>query len=344
MAQTIQLRRGTAAQWAAANPTLAAGEMGLMTDIQAFKIGDGSTPWNSLSGPAQPSGVAYIDAGVTSETVDMPAPAGGQLRVYAKRIANRSMLRFIGTSGLDTAVQPILARNKIGMFCPPGNATTATTMGAYTAPTATGTATARNVSTANLFTRMRRLGYVSAATAGSLAGARVAAAQMTVGGSVGTGFFKVTRFGVSDAAVVTAARMFVGVSASTAAPTNVEPATLVNCIGVGCGAADANLRLFYGGSVAQTPIDLGADFPATTTNTDVYELALFAPPDTADVHWQVKRLNTGDVAAGTLANSGGVALPSTTTLLTYLQAWRSNNATAAAVGLDIMSDYIETDY
>lgn len=344
MAQTIQLRRGTAAQWAAANPTLAAGEMGLVTDLQAFKIGDGVTPWNSLSGPSQPSGVTYIDAGVTAETVSMPAPAAGQLRVYAKRIANRSLLRFVGQSGLDTAVQPILARNKIGMFCPPGNATTATTMGAYTAPTAVGTATARNVTTTNLFTRMRRLGYVSAATDRSLAGARVAAAQVTVGGSGGTGFFKIIRFGISDASVVAAARMFVGVAASTAAPTNVEPATLVNCIGVGCGAADSNLRLFYGGSTAQTPIDLGSDFPANTTNTDVYELALFAPPDTADVHWQVKRLNTGDVASGTLASSGGVALPGTTTLLTYLQAWRSNNATVAAVGLDIMSDYIETDY
>jgi len=45
-----------------------------------------------------------------------------------------------------------------------------------------------------------------------------------------------------------------------------------------------------------------------------------------------------------LLNGGGVSLPAPTTLLTYLQAWRSNNATAAAVGLDIMSDYVETDY
>lgn len=64
MAQTIQLRRGTAAQWAAANPTLAAGEIGLMTDIQAFKIGDGSTPWNSLSGTYMQLSGAQTIAGV----------------------------------------------------------------------------------------------------------------------------------------------------------------------------------------------------------------------------------------------------------------------------------------
>ena len=47
--QQIQFRRGTAAQWTAANPVLAEGEMGLETDTTQFKVGDGSTAWNSLS-------------------------------------------------------------------------------------------------------------------------------------------------------------------------------------------------------------------------------------------------------------------------------------------------------
>lgn len=48
MAVQIQFRRGTAAEWTAANPTLAEGELGLETDTDAVKIGDGDTPWNSL--------------------------------------------------------------------------------------------------------------------------------------------------------------------------------------------------------------------------------------------------------------------------------------------------------
>ena len=44
----IQLRRGTAADWTDANPTLDAGESGFETDTRKFKIGDGSTVWNSL--------------------------------------------------------------------------------------------------------------------------------------------------------------------------------------------------------------------------------------------------------------------------------------------------------
>jgi hypothetical protein len=45
----LQLRRGTEAQWDSANPTLAAGEIGIETDTNTFKFGDGSTAWNSLS-------------------------------------------------------------------------------------------------------------------------------------------------------------------------------------------------------------------------------------------------------------------------------------------------------
>ncbi len=48
-AQTvIRLRRGTAAQWASANPVLASGEMGIETDTRKFKFGNGSTQWNSI--------------------------------------------------------------------------------------------------------------------------------------------------------------------------------------------------------------------------------------------------------------------------------------------------------
>jgi hypothetical protein len=48
MATTIQLRRGTAAQWTTANPVLASGEVGLELDTRKYKVGDGVTSWTSL--------------------------------------------------------------------------------------------------------------------------------------------------------------------------------------------------------------------------------------------------------------------------------------------------------
>ena len=49
MAVQIQLRRDTAANWTSANPTLALGEFGMETDTMLYKIGDGTTAWNSQS-------------------------------------------------------------------------------------------------------------------------------------------------------------------------------------------------------------------------------------------------------------------------------------------------------
>lgn len=49
MANRIQLRRGNTSEWTNANPILAQGEVGIDLDQNRIKIGDGSTPWNSLS-------------------------------------------------------------------------------------------------------------------------------------------------------------------------------------------------------------------------------------------------------------------------------------------------------
>lgn len=48
MATRMLQRRGTAVEWAAANPVLAAGEIGLETDTKVFKIGDGVSAWADL--------------------------------------------------------------------------------------------------------------------------------------------------------------------------------------------------------------------------------------------------------------------------------------------------------
>ncbi len=42
-------RKDTAANWTAANPILLSGEIGYETDTKKFKIGDGTTNWNSLA-------------------------------------------------------------------------------------------------------------------------------------------------------------------------------------------------------------------------------------------------------------------------------------------------------
>lgn len=281
--------------------------------------------------------VIDTDVDFPIQSSDPAAPADGLLTIFARKMGGRSMLAQKGPSGLDTAYQPNLGGNKVALWMPPGNATTVPGVFGMAALTATGTATARNVATTNLLTRMTRLGYVSAATAGSLCGAREAAAKFTTGAGSGLGgFFARYRFAPSDAAAVSGARMFVGLSSATGAPTNVEPSTLTNLLGVCQLSTSNNLHILGAGASAGTPVNLGANFPANG-NATAYELTLFSPAS-GGCWWEVTNLSTGAKVSGQFAS-----VPLGTVLLCH-QLWRTNNATALAVGLDICGIYMETDY
>lgn len=80
----IEFRRGTAAQWTAANPTLAAGEPGYETDTGKVKVGDGATAWTglgylgggSISAIDSPGGTIAV-TNPAGPTTDLDLPASG---------------------------------------------------------------------------------------------------------------------------------------------------------------------------------------------------------------------------------------------------------------------------
>lgn len=270
---------------------------------------------------------------------DPAAPADGFISLFGRKVGGRTMVAQMGPSGLATTLQPHLGGNKVATFIPAGNSSSAIAVVGIATPTIAGTATARNVVTTSLATRMTRIGYVSAGTSGQSTSFREAVAKYTTGSGDGIGGFHYRcRFVPSDAANVSGARMFIGMMANTAALANSDPATFVNCVGVAQLSASSNLQIVYGGAAAQTPIDLGANFPANTASLHAYELALFADP-AGNINYQVSRLGTEFVASGQLAAAN---CPASSTLLGP-QIWRCNNATAAAVGIDVCGLYIETD-
>ena len=80
MATRIQFRRGLAASWTSANPTLAQGEMGIELDTDLFKIGDGVLAWNALpygglQGPEGAQGTSINVIGSVEDEEDLPASA-----------------------------------------------------------------------------------------------------------------------------------------------------------------------------------------------------------------------------------------------------------------------------
>lgn len=328
---------GTA--WAKVNPTPPTGSNG---DVQYNNNG-------TLAGAANVE-IDNSDLNLVANASPV-VPAAGKVKIFGKTLASRVLPASMGYSGMDAALQPSIWRQKVGIWSPPGNATTVPGVTGITAPTALGTATARAVATTNLFTRTRRLGYVSAATAAAFAGHYITAAQFTTGDGAGLGgFFYSCRFGFSDAATVAGARAFVGMSSTVAAPTNVQPNTLTNSIGVAQLSTDSTqLYLVYGGSAAQAAIALGTNFPpmaaAGAANGVFYDLTLFSPPNVNGViGYRVERVGTAFVTEGSITPATpGTQTPATTTLMTH-RAWRCNNATLLAVGIDIASVYLETDY
>lgn len=87
--------------------------------------------------------------------------------------------------------------------------------------------------------------------------------------------------------------------------TTVDPSTLsYDTLALVKDSTDTNFQFMYC-KVGDTPtkIDLGINFPANTTNTDVYMLEMEYSIDLDELSVRVKRLNTGDEFTTTLDGS-----------------------------------------
>jgi hypothetical protein len=104
----IQIRRGTAAQWTSANPTLTSGEQGFETDTGKVKIGNGSTAWNSLS---------YIGAGTVTSITAGTGLSGGTITTSGTIAIDSTVATLTGTQTLTnkTLTTPTLDDPKINL-------------------------------------------------------------------------------------------------------------------------------------------------------------------------------------------------------------------------------------
>ena len=112
MANKIQFRRDTAANWTSVNPTISQGELGYETDTTKYKIGDGTTAWTSLA-----YNTSYSDADVdthlnkstaaTGEVLswsgtdyDWIAAGGGSPTLYAESLSGATSPTATGTNSV----------------------------------------------------------------------------------------------------------------------------------------------------------------------------------------------------------------------------------------------------
>jgi hypothetical protein len=186
-----------------------------------------------------------------------------------------------------------------------------------------------------MFEAARRIGYVSAASSNSGAYVTWTNNVWWRGNAAGLGgFFFACRFGIAQ--LNSTPRLSVGLATQIISG---NPSSQSNAVCVGADDTDTTLQVMHNdGSGTCTKVNLGASFPANTTNTDWYEVRFGCDPNGSVIHYSVERLNTGDYAEGTLSTN----LPVNTTFLNP-QAVFYTGATAAAVALDLGAMLIHSD-
>lgn len=304
--------------------------------------GGGGTP-GGTSGQIQYNnggalgGVSEVEASLGRlrllTTTDLTAAAAGGVILGAVTKAARTMPAFIAQEGGARALQANLSAGRFIYVMPQMNNTSFTVFGVAT-PTATGTATAVTLGTADIYgyeAKVEALVTVAATTA--VAGFRNNDRLVTVGGpAAGVGGFAFTTRGGPATGVATAtSRFFMGLANSTVAPTDVEPSSITSIVGIGYDAADTNLQIMHNDATGTaTKVDLGASFPVPTTDRSAwYELALYSPKGTTQsVNWTVTNLITGATASGTITTD----MPAASAGLCP-RIWSSAGGTSSVIGV-----------
>ena len=144
MASLIQIRRGTLAQWQAANPVLSNGEITFVTDENKIKIGNGTNNWSSLP---------YLEAAIDPDSIVLGQDTTGS---YVEIIDGGNGISIFGSGSesasvtiTNTGVLSLLGtENEITVSASAGDITLSlpSTINANTTGSAASLTTARTIS------------------------------------------------------------------------------------------------------------------------------------------------------------------------------------------------------
>jgi hypothetical protein len=260
---------------------------------------------------------------------DPSAPAADTLRLYAKKISGRSMLKAKSPYGIDYAYQPSFFQNSIFIISP-GSGTAYSTIG----NTLTSVGTVSHVVS-------ETLGYmanqVTAAAASSTAGTGSATTPYFMGTQVGSnGFFLQARMAFPDA-TTTGLLAFIGFTAQTMAVSVASSAPLGPYLGFQYSTqrGDTGWKFISRGTGAQTvsstllPFAVGA----------IMDFFIYCPPypNNGTVYYRVDNVSSSTTAEGNTSST----LPAGGTQMRA--GFQINNITANARNVRLGRFYVETD-
>ena len=190
--------------------------------------------------------------------------------------------------------------------------------------------TARTWADTNVVTRTQRQGVISVTT-GNAAQIRQTITYL----SQIDGFNVVSGFNMAENATDTAIRFFIGLSTTTLFG-NVEPNTLLNCIGFCRLSTSNNIHLVHNDNTGTgTTLDLGSNFPANTISTDKY--LVYWKTVSTGIYIKIERVGTA-FTYETIVTSD---IPSTTTALNFGAYIVDTSGASVPTGFDWYGTYIQ---
>lgn len=260
-----------------------------------------------------------------------------KLLIYGKDIATRAMLKYVGPSGLDSALQPALFQNRIILW----------TAGTGTAPiysgqTATVAATIShpNPTVGGIGLVISRVQATTLATAGNAAGLRSPIATTLIGDATNRGgFFYNCRFN-QGSLHTTGVQKMVGLSSSIALLAGDPSSTMADFIGMSLDAVDGNWQ-FCRRTGAGTAVKVNLGIAATANQ--LFELTMFIAPGGTSLGVRIQLFANNGSSTTVLDASYNTSLPAATTFL-GLHFQVRNGALAAAHNMAISRIYLESDF
>lgn len=303
MSVTIQLRGGTAADWTLANPILASREIGIETDTDLYKIGNGIDSWNDL--PYKP--LRNIDSATIinfDNSATPAAPAPNTLNLFGKSLSGRMMLRQQGPSGLATPLQPSFFQNQIIMI----NTNATTSLGVF-GNTVTSVGTISHPVITEQYGWMAN--FAGAGTAGITNGTGTNGVLFCRGSAPNTasGFFFNARVAYPDSSYdgttgTTGSRTFLGLTNQTMANSVASDTPAGHYCGffrrhIGSGAQDTNWQFATRNNISTTFTDTGLPF----LPEKVYDVYTFCPPNGTTISWRIDNVTDGTTAEGSVIDT-----------------------------------------
>lgn len=292
----------------------------------------------NVGGGASTNTVCSFDANginLPVKTGTVSAPAAG-LNLFNRTRGGRNLLRILGPSGIETALQPALYGNTVHLWLPSSGTTVsiafADTWTARNAGAGAAQAHPTRAST-NAITSLKRATFGTGTTAAGSSGIQSTNFVSWRGNAAGLGgFFFQARFAVETLA--TDLRAMIGLSALNGALAG-EPSVQNNTIALCKDSTDTQWQVVTRGTTTTK-----TSTAVTVNATDVLDFFMFMPPNSSTLAVELVNAVTG---ASLYSNSNITAnLPANTTFMyAHAQVQSVTGTTAKLLALNKI--YIETD-